>query len=100
MIFVGNKIKKERNRGFSLIELIVAVAIMAVVTAIVIPSYIGYVAKSKIRVLETNAAGMAEMIQIYTIDFDKSNWYGPSLDYVDGQGDPNSSLNNNIEYDM
>ena len=40
-------LKKKNNKGFSLVELIVAVAIMAVLMGVLIPTLIRYVEKSK-----------------------------------------------------
>ena len=82
------------KKGFSLVELIVVIAIIAVVTAIAVPSYIGYIAKAKTRVLENNAAGLADMIQIYAIDYGKNDWYG------NWNQDGTGTLNNFIEHDL
>ena len=95
-----------RHKGFSLVELIIVIAILAVLVAITVPSYIGYVAKAKKSVLENNADGLADMIQIYAIDFSKDEWYGDWEDYYDDDGvvhgDPSLSLsmNNYIEYEL
>ena len=43
-----------RNRGFSLVELIIVIAIMAVLTAVLVPSYLKYVAKSREAACRSN----------------------------------------------
>ena len=54
----------QRNAGFTLIELVIAVAIVAILAAIAFPAYRDYPAKAKIR----NAVGslVAERIKIGT----------------------------------
>lgn len=44
-----------KNKGFSLVELIIVVAIMAVLIAVIFPSFTKYVAKSK-RMVDINNA--------------------------------------------
>ena len=46
--------KKRENYGFSLIELIIVIAIMAVLVAIIAPNLMRYLGKSKTRTDETN----------------------------------------------
>ena len=41
--------KRENNKGFSLVELIIVVAMMAVVMALLVPQYIRYVEKTRVR---------------------------------------------------
>ncbi|MEA5039943.1 MAG: prepilin-type N-terminal cleavage/methylation domain-containing protein [Clostridiaceae bacterium] len=40
--------KKRNNKGFSLVELIIVIAIMAVLVAVLAPQYIKYVEKSRV----------------------------------------------------
>jgi type IV pilus assembly protein PilE len=46
------------NRGFSLIELMIAVAIIAIIAAVALPMYNGYVATSREAVLVTNISSI------------------------------------------
>ena len=47
--------KKKNNRGFSLIELIIVVAIMAIMLGVLAPQYLKYVEKSRIAVDDDTA---------------------------------------------
>lgn len=58
--------KKIKNAGFSLIELIIVVAIMVALVAVLAPNYVKYVKKSRDAVI-TNAA--EEVIQFAKTEF-------------------------------
>lgn len=51
---------KLKNGGFTLLELIVTVAIMTVLTAIAVPIYTEYTYKSKIQVSESNMVSVKQ----------------------------------------
>lgn len=59
---------KKNNKGFSLLELIIVIAIMAVMIGVILPQYIKYVGRSKRAVDVQNAVEFAtacDLTQIY-----------------------------------
>lgn len=65
--------KKNKNSGFSLIELIIVIAIMAVLIAIIAPNMTKYLSKSKRNTDLHNAGELAEMIQTCITDYEVNN---------------------------
>lgn len=64
----------KQNKGFSLIELMVAVAIIAILTAIAIPSYLGIKKKSARAEAKSNLKTIAMCLENYYAENDN---YGP-----------------------
>ena len=56
--------KKTNNKGFSLVELIVVVAIMAVLVGVLAPAYLRYVEKSRIQKDDSAVAEVVEAVKI------------------------------------
>lgn len=48
-----------RERGFTLIEIIIAVALVAILTAIALPSYRSYVTKTKVKTAQSDLASLS-----------------------------------------
>ncbi len=59
---------KKNNKGFSLVELIIVIAIMAVLIGVLAPQYLKYVNNSKISTDATNAQEVATAVNVAIAD--------------------------------
>ena len=71
--------KQNKNDGFSLIELIVVIAIMAVLMAVLAPSLIRYVEDSR---MQKDDSAMSEVVQGTKLAFSNAEIYDEMLDYA------------------
>ena len=60
--------KKMNNKGFSLVELIVVIAIMAVLVGVLAPQFIKYVEKSRESTDIQNADSVKNVVEAYYAD--------------------------------
>lgn len=64
---------KKNQKGFSLVELIVVIAIMAILVAIITPNLVKYVGKSKKETDKKNAYEIANQLQTCITDYESEN---------------------------
>jgi type IV pilus assembly protein PilE len=70
-----------RLRGFTLIELMIAVAIIAIVSAFAIPAYNGYVRESRLGAMRMNLDTLRIAVEAFRLDSRNGN-YGPTASYT------------------
>lgn len=64
--------KKNDNKGFSLVELIIVVAILAILVGLLAPQYLKYVEKSRKSADASNLSEMVNAIQVHAADSDSN----------------------------
>ena len=85
--------KKMNNKGFSLVELIVVIAIMAVLVGVLAPQFIKYVEKSRESTDIQNADSVRTVVESYYAD--KDGVSGNSVTITINQNGTTSSVSNN-----
>lgn len=56
------------NRGFTLIEIMITVAILAIIAAVALPNYVDYLTRSKLVEAKTNLSDMRTRLEQYFMD--------------------------------
>ena len=62
------KERKKDNKGFTLVELVIAIAILAILVGILAPQYTKYVEKSKKSADVNNMEELVKAVEVYVID--------------------------------
>ena len=65
-----NQQKQKSKKGFTLVELIVVIAILGILAALVVPSVTGYIQKAQDATNEANAQMLYSAAQLYITDMD------------------------------
>lgn len=71
---------KKGNGGFSLVELIIVIAIMAVLVGVLAPQYLSYIHKAKVAADQANLKNYYTEIQL---DYASTGVYNPQVPLVD-----------------
>jgi len=64
------KLKRNKQKGFTLIELMIVVAIIGILAAIAIPNYLSYTCKAKQTEAKSNLGAIATCQEAYSAEFD------------------------------
>lgn len=56
---------RNRQRGFTLVELLIVVIILAILAAVVVPQFSGSTADAKLSALDTTLASMRSAVELY-----------------------------------
>ena len=74
MLLMREKIKAEKyEKGFTLIELIIAIVIFGIISAVLVPSFLGTTRRAKKKVCIINSLKVEEMYEIYLYEEGKEH---------------------------
>ena len=85
---------KKGNGGFSLVELIIVIAIMAVLVGVLAPQYLSYIHKAKVAADQANLKNYYTEIQL---DYASTGVYNPQVPLVDNIGEGGYELRDTLK---
>ena len=73
---------RKSNKGFTLVELIIVIAIIAILTVVAAPQYIKYVDKARLGKDQNEAASLQTLVEAYVIDVNSNEDTADDVDDV------------------
>lgn len=67
-----------KNKGFSLIELIIIISILGVLAGVSAPSLTGYINKARVSILKSNADTVRRFVEYSLVNYDKDHLFSNS----------------------
>lgn len=81
-----NKSKGRKDRGFTLLEILIVVAIIGLIASLIVPNIIGRYEKSKEEIAKAQVEMLSSAIEAFKLDMGR---YPNSLDELINGNDPN-----------
>jgi prepilin-type N-terminal cleavage/methylation domain-containing protein len=79
----------KKNNGFTLVELIVVIAIIGILAAVLIPTISGFIDKARFSNDVTDAKNMTTILQANTVELDMSKLEAPDIRNIINSSDKN-----------
>lgn len=109
------RVRRKRDRGFSLMELLVALVILALIVGLVAPQVLGYLGRAKGQTADVQIKNMETSLSQYLLDMGRyptaseglealvkappgaTRWHGP---YLENDALPQDPWGNDYHYEL